>query len=209
MNHKENAFGLRLNKPVFTSTLLFADYRRIDYRFERSAERNARAQQVSLGVQFPEVGALQGDFQIGISRLDPDNPLFQRAQRANGRGNVRMKLADRFRFNVFYDLDTLFSYGSIDSFYDSSRLGGGVEAYVTRFLKAGGSYSDGRLKYYSFIDLKLQRTDRIRQQQYFLAIPFIGRTSIGFSYNIYHLTSDVLKLDYSRSFWGGFLSYEF
>jgi hypothetical protein len=33
--------------------------------------------------------------------------------------------------------------------------------------------------------------------------------SLGFAYNIYRLTSDVLGLDYTRSFWGGYISYGF
>lgn len=65
------------------------------------------------------------------------------------------------------------------------------------------------MKYRSFIDLQLQRSDRIRQQQYFIAIPFFGKTALGFSYNVYRLTSDVLNLDYTRSFWGAFLQYGF
>jgi hypothetical protein len=88
-------------------------------------------------------------------------------------------------------------------------FGFGAEVLVTRFLKIGGSFHEGRLKYQSFIDLQLQRSDRNRQQQYYLAFPFIGRTSIGLAYNVYRLTSDALGLDYSRNYWGGFLSYEF
>lgn len=209
LNHREDTVGLRLNKPVFTGTVIYADYERTSYKFEQSPDRNTKAQQLGVGVQFPEIGALQGNFRIGIKRFEPSNPLYMDTQRANGRGDVRFTLADRVRLNVFYEIATRFSYSASDTFYDDYSLGGGTEVYLTRFLKAGGSYRDGRLKYYSFIDLERKRNDRIRQQQYFLAVPFIGRTSIGLSYNVYHLTSDVLKLDYSRSYWGGFLSYEF
>jgi len=209
LNHRENTIGLRLNKPVFTETVIYAKYERTDYKFEQSLDRNTKAQLLALGVQFPEIGALKGSFQIGIKRFQPDNPLFQDTQRANGRGDVRFTLADRVRLNVFYEIATRFSYYESDIFYDDYSFGGGAEVYLTRFLKAGGSYRDGRLKYHSFIDLALTRNDRIRQQEYHLAVPFIGKTSIGLSYNVYRLTSDVMKLDYTRSFWGGFLSYEF
>ncbi len=209
LNHEENTFGFRLNKPVFTSTIIYAHYERTDYKFEQSLERNTKAQQIGLGVQFPEKGSLQGSFQIGVRRFDPSNPLYQTTQRANGRGDVRLTLADRVRLNVFYAIDTRFSYYSSDVFYDDNSFGGGAEVYLTRFLKAGGNHRDGRLRYRSFIDLQLQRSDRIRQQQYYLAIPFFGKTSLGFSYNIYRLTSDVLELDYARSYWGAFLQYGF
>lgn len=209
LNHKEDTLGLRLNKPVFTSTLVYANYERTNYKFEQSLERNTKAQQLALGVQFPEMGSLQGSFQIGVRRYEPSNPLYQATQRANGRGDVRLTLADRVRLNVFYAIDTRFSYYSSDVFFDDNSFGGGTEVYLTRFLKAGGNYRDGRLKYRSFIDLELQRSDRIRNQQYFLAIPFFGKTSLGFSYNIYRLTSDVLELDYTRSFWALFLQYGF
>ena len=57
----------------------------------------------------------------------------------------------------------------------TNTFGGGVEVYLTRFLKGGATYQDGRLKYYSFLDLELQRSDRIRNQRYYLAIPFFGK----------------------------------
>ncbi len=91
----------------------------------------------------------------------------------------------------------------------TSTFGGGAEVYLTRFLKGGANFQDGRMKYHSFLDLELQRSDRIRHQRYYLAIPFFGKTSLGFAYNVYRLTSDVLDLDYTRNFWGGFISYEF
>jgi hypothetical protein len=209
LNHREDTFGFRLNKPIFTSTIVYANYERTDYKFAESLERNSQAQQIALGVQFPEMGALQGSFQIGIRRFEPGNPLYQITQRANGRGDVSLALAERIRLNAFYEISTRFSFYSSDVFYDDYSFGGGAQVYLTRFLKVGGTYRDGRLKYYSFIDLQPQRSDRIRQQQYFIAIPFLGNTSLGFAYNVYRLTSDVLNLDYTRSFWGGFLTYGF
>lgn len=209
LNHRQNVFGVELNKPVFTSTILFAKYERVDYEFESSSERDTRAHQVALGIEFPEIGNLQGSFQIGIRRFVPANPLFRSVQNANGSGNVHLTLADRLRFNAFYELGTSFSYTSADLHYNHNTFGGGVEAYLTRFLKGGASFQDGRMKYHSFLDFESQRNDRVRQQRYYLAFPFIGKTSIGLAYNIYRLTSDALGLDYTRNFWGGFISYEF
>lgn len=209
LNHRETTLGVRLNKRVFTGTFVYANFERINFNFERSGERDTKAHQAAVGVRFPEMGALQGSFQIGIRRFEPGNPLFRNVQRANGRGNVSLTLAERVKLNGSYELGTLFSYFSSDQFYDSNTLGGGVDLYLTRFLKVGGTYSDGRLKYRSFIDLELLRNDRVRQQSYYLAFPFIGNTSLGFSYNVYRLTSDALSLDYTRDYWGGFLSYGF
>jgi len=209
LNHKETTFGVRLSKHVFTGTLVYADFEGTDFSFEQSGERDTKAHQAAVGVRFPEMGALQGSFRIGIRRFEPGNPLFRRIQRANGRGDVRLTLADRLRLNASYELGTLFSYFSSDQFYDSNTLGGGIDVYLTRFLKVGGTYRDGRMKYRSFVDLELLRNDRIRQQSYYLAFPFIGNTSLGFSYNVYRLTSDALGLDYTRDYWGGFLSYGF
>lgn len=209
LNHRENIIGLKLNRRIFTSTVIYLNYEMSDYVFASRSERDARAQTMGLGVEFPEIGVLQGSFQIGFRRLDPKNPLFQRSQGVNGSGNVHITLLERLRFNLFYALGTYFSYGASESYYNNQSLGGGAEIYLTSFLKGGASYSDGRLKYHSFLDLNLQRSDRVRQQQYYLAVPFLGNTSLGFAYNIYRLSSDVLNLDYTRSFWGGFISYEF
>jgi hypothetical protein len=209
LNHRENVFGLKLNKRVFTSTILYANYELSDYRFAVRSERDARAQTMAVGVEFPAIGVLRGNFQVGLKRFEPENPLFKNVQRPNGRGDVYLTLMERLRLSGFYELNTLFSYGASDLFYDSQMFGGAIEVYLTRFLKGGTSYQDGRMKYRSFLDLELQRSDRIRNQRYYLAIPFLGNTSIGFAYNVYRLTSDVLGLDYTRNFWGGFISYEF
>lgn len=209
LNHRENIVGLKLNKRIFTSTVIFLNYEMNDYVFAQRSERDAKAQQLALGIEFPDIGVLQGSFQIGLKRFVPENPSFQPAQRANGRGDIQVTLAERLRFNVFYELDTRFSFSASDLFYDTQSFGGGAEIYFTRFLKGGASYEDGRLKYHSFLDLALQRSDRIRQQRCFLAVPFIGKTALGFAYTIYHLNSEALGLDYTRSFWGGFINYEF
>jgi hypothetical protein len=209
LNHRKNVFGLQLNKRVFTSTFIYANYEHSDYQFDFHSERDAQSQQVALGVEFPQIGALQGGFHFGVRRLDPKNPLFRSSQSLSGRGDIRIALMERIRLSGFYALDTLFSYGASDLFYDHDMFGGGAEVYLTRFLKGGASYQDGRMRYHSFIDLALQRSDRIRSQRYYLAVPFFGGTSLGFAYNIYRLTSDALGLDYTRNFWGGFISYEF
>ena len=209
LNHRENVFGLKLNKRVFTSTVIYLNYEKSDYVFASRSERDARAQTMGLGVEFPEIGVLQGSFHIGLRRFNPKSPLFQRSQDLSGRGDVQISLFERLRLNVFYELQTYFSYGASELFYDHQLLGGGAEVYLTRFLKGGVSYEDGRLKYFSFLDLELQRSDRVRQQRYYLAVLFLGNTSLGFAYNIYRLSSDVLNLDYTRSFWGGFITYEF
>ncbi len=165
---------------------------------------------MALGVEFPEIGILQGSFQIGLKRFDPANPLFQRLQRPNGRGDVKLTLMERLRLSGILSAGDLFFLWRQRSFLrQSSRSAAALEVYLTRFLKGGASYQDGRLKYHSFLDLELQRSDRIRNQRYYLAVPFFGNTSLGFSYNVYRLTSDVLDLDYTRNFWGGFISYEF
>lgn len=209
LNHRQNTFGLRLNQKVFTATIVYANYEFSDYAFAFRSERDTKAQQLSLGVVFPEIGVLQGSFQIGLKRFEPSNPLFQRPQRPTGRGDVRVTLMERLHLNLFYELQTYFSYSSSDVFYDNQSFGAGAEVYFTRFLKAGARIQDGRLKYFSFLDLLLQRSDHLRLQRYYLAVPFIGRTAIGVAYNVYRLTSDALAFDQSYKFWGGFINYEF
>lgn len=209
LNHRQNTFGVNLNQKIFTGTIVYANYEFSDYAFAFSSERDTKAQQLALGVVFPEIGILQGSFQIGLKRFEPSNPLFQRPQRPTGRGDIQIALMERLRLNLFYELQTYFSYGSSDVFYDNQSFGGGVEVYLATFLKGGASFQDGRLKYFSFLDLELQRSDRLRNQRYYLAVPFIGGTSIGVAYNVYHLTSDALAFDQSYKFWGGFINYEF
>jgi hypothetical protein len=209
LNHRQNTFGLKLNRRVFSSTVIYFNYEMNDYIFETRSESDTRSQTMGLGVEFPEIGILQGGLQVGFSRFDPKNPLFQRSQSISGRGDVSFFMFERLRINMFYTMGTNFSYSANSLFYNNQSFGAGSELYLTRFLKVGASYQDGRLKYYSFLNMELQRSDRLRNQRYYLAIPFFGNTSLGFAYNVYRLNSDVLALNYTRSFWGGFISYEF
>ena len=209
LNHRQNTYGVRLNQKIFTGTIVYANYEFSDYAFAFRPERDTSAKQLALGVRFPEIGALQGSFQVGLKRFEPSNPFFQHPQRPTGRGDVRITLMDRLRLSVFYELQTYFSYYSNDVFYDNQSFGGGVNVYLTRFLKVGTSIQDGHLKYYSFLDLALRRSDRLRNQRFFLAVPFIGPTAIGVAYSVYRLTSDTLAFDQSYKFWGGFITYEF
>jgi hypothetical protein len=209
LNHRVKTFGVKINKRIFTETTVYANYERSEYKFDFRNERDAKAQKIALGVEFPEIGALQGSFQIGIQRFEPENALFRYVWGANGRGDIRLMLAERVRLNAYYGLDTSFSYGATDLYYHNNFFGGGADIYLTRFLKGGATFQFGRLKHHSFLDLATRRSDRVRSQRYYLAIPFIGNTSLGFSYNVYRLTSDALGLDYTRDFWGGFISYGF
>jgi hypothetical protein len=209
LSNRQNVFGLKINKSVFSRTVIYLNYEMRDYAFASATERDARSHAIGVGVEFPEIGILQGSFQIGTMRMEPKNQLFLPRQSLNGSGEVSLSLFERLRFNASFSLGTNFSYQASDVFYQNQSLGGGAEIYLTRFLKGGAAYEDGRLKYYSFLDLKLNRNDRVRQQRYYLAVPFFGNTSLGFAYTVYRLSSDVLKLDYTRSFWGGFISHEF
>jgi hypothetical protein len=209
LNHRESVFGLKLNRRVFTRTIIYLNLEMNEYVFVSRSERDSHAQTMALGIEFPEIGGLRGSIQVGIRRLDPKNPYFRQSQSINGSGNVNLTLFERLRFNLFYTLGTNFSYSADELFYNNQSFGGGAEIYLTRFLKGGASYSEGRLRYKSFLDLASQRSDRLRNQRYYLAVPFFGNTSLGLAYNVYRLSSDALGLDYTRSFWGGFISYEF
>ncbi len=100
LNHRENVFGLKLNKRVFTSTIIYANYERSDYQFRRSLRARCHGPQPwPWGSSFPRSALLQGSFQIGLKRFEPQNPLFQSVQRPNGRGDVHLTLMERLRLS--------------------------------------------------------------------------------------------------------------
>jgi hypothetical protein len=209
LNRRETAFGLTLNRRIFTRTIVFLNYELNDFSFTANSGRNSRSQSVGIGMKLPEMGILHGGFQIGFVRIEPKNPLFKTSQNLNGQGNVSLTLFKRLRFNLFYALQTNFSFTADELYFDNQEYGGGVDLYLTSYLKLGGSYQEGRMNYHSFIDLATQRRDRTSQQHYYLAVPFFGNASFGMGYTIYRLRSDALNLDITRSYWGGFINYEF
>jgi hypothetical protein len=174
-----------------------------------NSERDASSQTIGFGVELPEIGIVQGGFHIGLNYFDPKNPLFKPSQNFNGSGNVRVTLLKRLRLRLFYMLGTNFSYAANDLYYNNQMFGGGADLYLTRFLKVSATYQEGHLKYHSLLDLELKRSDWTSQQQYSLSVPFLGNASLGIAYTVYRLRSDAMNLDYTRSHWGGFISYEF
>lgn len=209
LNRRESIFGLKLNRRIFSNTLIYLNYELKNYLFTMNSERDNRSHSISIGVVFPEVGILRGSFQIGLMRFAPKNHIFKPSQSLYGGGDIYMTLFERLRLNLFYSFGTNFSFTGNEFFYNNQTVGCGADLYLTRFLKASATYQEGRLKYHSFIDLGLQRTDWTSLQQYSLAVPFLGNASFGVAYSIYRLRSDVLNLDYIRSFWGGFINYAF
>jgi hypothetical protein len=209
LNRRENSFGLTLNRRIFTRTVIYLNYEFNDFAFAATAERDSVSHAVGIGVELPEIGPLQGGFQIGYMRIDPRNPAYSTSQNLNGSGNVRVTLFDRLRFNLFYSLGTSFSYSASDLYFNSHAYGGGVDFYLTSHMKIGATYQEGRLNFHSFLDPGYARRDRTSTQRYFLAFPLFGDASFGLAYTVYRLRSEELNLDITRSYWGGFVSYDF
>ncbi len=124
LNHRQNTFGLRLNRRVFTSTVIFLNYEMSDYVFASRSERDTRGQTLGLGVELPEIGVLQGSFQIGLSRFDPEKPAFpgepepQRPRRTSA-----SPCSSACASTCFTHLGTNFSYSASESFLQQPIAG--------------------------------------------------------------------------------------
>lgn len=218
LNRKEKTGNFEFYYRVLSDSFFFISAGYTDYTFEHveAGWRDAESYQVYSGIRFPLLGRMRGTLSLGYKKLIP------RAEDKIGFsglvGNTSLDLRVwRFGFRVNYNRDCRFSYWTNNVFFNEDRYGAGVSFYLTRFLRMDYSFSYGEGKYPEATIVRMpdgsheeiNRKDIYRTHIVGLVFRIIRNTGVGFTVNFWERESNVYWEHRSRTFIGGYVTYEF
>jgi hypothetical protein len=209
LNRSERDWGLRVNLPVFTATLLVFQARLSQYRFDNFTERDGKALTVSGGIHFPEIGHLTGNAEVGYKRYFPDASDFAEFNTLYGSGRVSYRFMRRWRLRLEYGVDNHFSFIDTQFYFNERSVQTGLDFYLTEKIRMGGSYRSGRHAYHRIQDNALQFVEDYSQFEVQVAFRLRGTTGIGLSFQRQWWDSQRNDLQRGQYFIGGFLTHDF
>ena len=209
MNRSKGSISLTFNKVIFTRTLFFLKSEYYDLNFDSDSQRNGSGGIFSVGIKFPEVSILKGEFQIGVKYFTPEDPAVSKYSKPNGSGNIFIRLTKRFKLGLGYTIDNIYSYFDPNQYFDLRRYTIGLDYYIGRNIKAGYSFSTGETVYRKLTGEETGRNDITEQSDFKLGIRISGNMELGIQYTRYTGRSSFYEFTRSYNFIGGYINHEF
>ncbi len=209
LNRNESSWGGQLNKVIFTRTILYLKGERYKYRYNFKDVKDGKGSRFSLGIKFPEVGPLEGDFSIGINYFNPADEFAVNFNKLFGVGKVSIRPVKRMRFKFGYLIDSFYSFWNESAYYYEKRYTVGIDYYIGKKLKAGYEYSSGNNKYYFLSGEPAGRTDSSETTKINIGYRLSGQMGIGIYYSSFSLSTDVIDFNRSYNFIGGYFTHDF
>jgi len=211
LNREELRAGINLNKIIFSQTRLFLNYEYFEPKFDFETDRNGTGNQVSLGVEFPEISSIKGSLQFGLKVFNASSSLYKNYTIPFGSGKVSIDLFRRFKFHFSYRVDNFYTFWKGDQHYNQKSVGAGAEYYLSKRIKIGYQYRFGRL---SYENLSLSDKEKTRQDNFYISTISLGikifkNMGIGLEYRMYRSDSSELGFTRSNDFIGGYFIHEF
>jgi hypothetical protein len=209
MNREELRGGISFNKRIFTQTQLFLKFEYFGYTFEYESFRDGIGREVSFGVIFPEIGRIQGSFEVGAKFFSPATSSFRNYTKPFGSGDVTIKLFRKFRFEFQYLINNFYSFWNVEQSFNERSGSARIEYYISKNIKIGYNYHLGILSY----EL-LTHGEKVRQDNFYTSALYFGlrifkKMGVGVEYRKYRADSDVQSFSRSNDFIGGYLIHEF
>lgn len=209
LDRQELKTGIKLNKIIFSRTLLILNYEYVEYEFDYDIDKNGISSQASLGIEFPEISSIKGSLQFGLKVFRPSNPLYRDYTIPFGSGKVTLNLFKRAKFHLEYLVDNFYSFWQNDQQYNEKSAQAGIEYYLTRNIKLGYSYYLARLSYENLTDGEQTRVDNLYSSSFSIGVKALKNYGIGLEYRIYRADSTVPDFSRSSDFIGGYIIHEF
>ncbi|MCK5220350.1 MAG: hypothetical protein KAR14_02115 [Candidatus Aminicenantes bacterium] len=200
---------MTINKVIFTRTLFFLRSEYFNISFDSDTQKNGSGGIFSVGIKFPEVSILKGQFQMGVKYFTPEDPAASKYSKPNGSGNVSFRLTKRFKLGFSYEIDNYYSYFEPDQYFDLRRYTVGLDYYMGRNIKAGYSFSAGETVYRKLAGEDTGRIDRIEQSDLRLGVRISGNMEFGIRYTRYFGRSSFYEFTRNYNFIGGYINHEF
>jgi len=209
LDRDEQVAGLKLNLPVFTATQLSLKAELREYRFDRTRSRDGKSLVTGLDIRFPEIGHLTGSASLGYKRYFPEAPGYKEFNALSGTGHITYRFMRRWRLGLDYNLDAIFSFISPDNYFNESSFQGSLDYYISRNLRLGGSYRNGRYDYRRLENGVLQFRDTHQYFEIRAAFRLAGTTGVGLTFRRGEWDSRRTDLKRDYYFIGGFVTHDF
>ncbi len=208
-NNEELHIKIGLNKRIFTSSMMFINYEFLKDRFPRSPERDGTGGKVQVGINFPEIGSITGVLQFGVKYFTPQNPNYKGYFNVVGSGAVSMRFLHRFKLQLSYLRDPIFSVLRQDQYFLNTGLGTGLEYYFSSKVKIGCHYQTGQLLYRELESNAETRNDRIHRVNFLIGIRLFKKMGLGILYSTFRSNSSQEEFDQKHNFVGVYIINEF
>jgi len=203
---------------IFLESFFFMNIGYTEYNFEdfESQWRNSYSYQVSSGIRFPILGRARGTLSLGYRWLINRSDENLRFSGLFGDTGLDFRLG-RFNFRLQFVRDFRFSYSSTNLYFIENRIGTGLSFYLTQFMRLDYDFSYGEGKYPDEVIVPLpdggfeevERADTYLSHTAGLIFRVIRNTGIGLTITYWERDSSIEGLGRTRTFIGGYLTYDF
>ena len=209
LDRNESVWGGQLNKVIFTRTIIYLKGERYRFRYNFEDIKDGTGTRLSIGIKFPEIGPVEGDFSVGMNYFVPGDTAASKYNRIIGRGKVSVRPVRSLRLRVGYVLDNTYSFWSESAYFVEEGYNGAIDYYIGKRLRAGLEYNTGTNTYYFVNGDPAGRIDSSSTRSITLGYRLSGKFGIGLYYSRFSLSTDVIEFSRSYNFIGGYFTHDF
>lgn len=218
LNREERSGYFEIYYRILRESDFFLTTGYTEYKFKdtESQWRNSYSYEVITGIRFPFLGRARGTLSLGYRWLISEKDENLRFSGPVGNTGLNFRLGRvNLRFQVIRDFR--FSYSTTNLHFIENQFGAGVSFYVTQFIRIDYDFSYGKGAYSDkeIVQLpgggseEVKRSDTYLSHSAGLVFRLVKNTGIGLTVNFWKRDSNVVEAGRTRTFIGGYLTYDF
>jgi len=215
LNRSEHGTAADLYYLLRPETYLFLEADFCEYLFAEEAARYRDGSSVEMtgGIQFPLLRALQGTLSLGYMVITPRDPTRDGYRGLTGETGLSFRKG-RLGVNLGFERKPTFSiYGEYNHYVDT-RVTAGTSFYATRFLKLNYDFNVGWLDYPVLPGEAIAgdvsgRRERQQSHVFAFLLRVKRRTGVGLTWTTGRWSSTRLDTDRRRNFLGLVIAQDF
>lgn len=218
LNREARSGNLEFYYRVFMESDFFLTFGYTDYIFEsaESQERNSYSYTLRSGIRFPLLGTARGTLSLGYRWLFNRSENDKQFSGFIGDTGLDFRLG-RFNLRLQYVRDFQFSYSSTNLYFIMNRFGSGISFYLIPSIRLDYDLSYGSGKYPENLIIQspegvfeeIERKDTYLSHSAGIAFRIVRNTGIGLSVTYWERDSSIEGIGRTRTFLGGYLTYDF
>lgn len=218
LNREERNGNFEFYYRIFTDSDLFLTVGYTEYNFEslESRWRDSYSYDVMSGIRFPLLGKARGRLSLGYRWLTNRAEGSQRFSGLIADTGLEFRLG-RFNLRFQFARDFQFSFYSSSLYFTSNRYGTGLSFYPASFLRMDYDFNYGQSDYPEGEPLRqpdggitsMGRRDTYRSHTAGLVFRIKESIGIGLTATYWERESNIEGIGRNRTFFGGFLTFDF